>query len=289
LAADTHFRRGCVTIGLSAGFPAALFLAVGLALFFPEDGLLETAISAGSLPWSDKSAPMLTKNAEYQKDMPLVNWFFDSFNGFIKSCELPILSRFTFLNSGKRLPDESHRVSRRAQVFPTHRKSDLMTAHQILEAIGPELRSQIFTYFQTHERPAYRAVIDSLTGARKLRPQFILEKSRAQQTEWMLAQLGMKSNGPIIEQILQIWLLKSQGAMLTTFLDAAGIEHDGKGQVDELPDDIAEDKAEAGVKALLAAFPAKQVALYLHMFQIQRPEGWAGLTKVMEAHPESKL
>jgi hypothetical protein len=77
--------------------------------------------------------------------------------------------------------------------------------------------------------------------------------------------------------------------MLTTFLDSAGIEHDGKGQVDELPDDIAEDKAEAGVKALLAAFPAKQVALYLHMFQIQRPEGWAGLTKVMEAHPESKL
>jgi hypothetical protein len=164
-----------------------------------------------------------------------------------------------------------------------------MTAHEILEAIGPELRTQIFSYFQTSERPAYRAVIDSLTGARKLRPQFILEKSRAQQAEWVMAQLGMKSNGPIIEQIMQIWLLKSQGAMLTTFLDAAGIEHDGKGQVDELPDDIPEDKAEAGVKALLAAFPEKQVALYLHMFQMQRPEGWAGLAKAMESHPSSKL
>ncbi len=237
----------------------------------------------------DKSAPTLAEDIEYQKDMPLVNWFFDSFSDFRKVLGLPILPRFTFLILGKRLPDESHRVSRRAQVFPTHRNPDPMTAHQILEAIGPELRSQIFTYFQTNERPAYRAVIDSLTGARKLRPQFILEKSRAQQADWMLAQLGMKSNGPIIEQILQIWLLKSQGVMLTTFLDAAGIEHDGKGQVDELPDDIAEDKAEAGVKALLAAFPAKQAALYLHMFQIQRPEGWAGLTKAMEAHPESKL
>jgi len=164
-----------------------------------------------------------------------------------------------------------------------------MTAHQILEAIGPELRAQIFTYFQTDERPAYRAVIDSLAGARKLRPQFILEKSRAKQAEWVMAQLGMKSNGPIIEQILQIWLLKSQKDMLITFLDAVGIGHDGKGQVDELPEVIEEEKATAGVKALLSAFPAKQAALYLHMFQIQRPDGWEGLTKAIEANPTAKL
>lgn len=164
-----------------------------------------------------------------------------------------------------------------------------MTAQQILEAIGPELRTQILTYLQSEERPAYRAVIQSLAGQRKLRPQFILEKSRAQQSEWLVTQLGMKTNGPVIEQILQIWLLKSQGAMLITFLDAVGIAHDGKGQVDELPEEIAEDKAVAGVKALLAAYPGKQVALYLHMFQQQRPEGWPGLTKAIEAHPEAKL
>ena len=163
-----------------------------------------------------------------------------------------------------------------------------MTAQQLLEAIGPELRNQILSYLQTDERPAYRAVIDSLAGARKLRPQFILEKSRAQQTEWLIAQLGMRTNGPVVEQILQIWLLKSQGAMLITFLDAIGVAHDGKGQVDELPEEIAEDKAAAGVQALLAAYPPKQVALYLHMFQLQRPEGWPGLTKAIEASPAAK-
>ncbi len=164
-----------------------------------------------------------------------------------------------------------------------------MTAQQLLEAIGPELRNQILSYLQTDERPAYRAVIDSLAGQRKLRPQFILEKSRAQQTEWLIAQLGMRTNGPVVEQILQIWLLKSQGAMLITFLDAIGVAHDGKGQVDELPEEIAEDKAAAGVQALLAAYPPKQVALYLHMFQLQRPEGWPGLTKAIEASPAAKL
>ncbi len=57
----------------------------------------------------------------------------------------------------------------------------------------------------------------------------------------------------------------------------------------ELPEEIAEDKAAAGVKALLAAYAPKQVALYLHMFQLQRPEGWPSLTKAIEANPDAKL
>jgi len=156
-----------------------------------------------------------------------------------------------------------------------------MNAQQLLQAIGPELRQQILSYIQTDERPAYRTVIQTLAGQRKLRPQFILEKSRAQQAEWLLNQLMVKTNEPMAEQILQIWLLKSQGAMLVTFLDAVGIPHDGKGQVEDLPEEITEDKAKAGIEALLATYPPKQVALYLHMFQLQKPEGWPGLTKAI--------
>jgi hypothetical protein len=164
-----------------------------------------------------------------------------------------------------------------------------MTAQQILEAIGPELRTQILSYIQTEERPAYRAMLNSLAAARKLRPQFVLEKSRAQQQDWVVSQLNLKTNGPVIEQLIQIWLLKSQSQMLITFLDALGVEHDGKGQVENLPDTIAEDKALVAIQALLAAYPERQAALYLHMFQMQRPEGWEGLTKAIEANPGVKL
>jgi hypothetical protein len=164
-----------------------------------------------------------------------------------------------------------------------------MTPQQILEAIGPELRSDILGYIQNDERPAYRAMVNSLAAARKLRPQFVLEKSRAQQQEWLIGQLNLKTNGPVIEQLIQIWLLKSQSKMLITFLDAVGIEHDGKGQVENLPEEIAEDKAKAGIDALLASYPARQVALYLHMFQRQRPDGWAGLTQAIEANAAVKL
>lgn len=164
-----------------------------------------------------------------------------------------------------------------------------MRANQLLHAIGPELRTQIMTYMQNDQRAAYKAVVESLASARKLRPSFVLEKPRAKQAEWLLGQLNTKSNEEVTAQIFQIWLLKGQAQMLITFLDAAQIAHDGKGEVAELPEVIEDDKAEAAVTALLAAYPAKQVALYLHMFQEQRPGGWNSLTKAIEARPDLKL
>lgn len=144
-------------------------------------------------------------------------------------------------------------------------------------------------YLQSEQRPAYKAVIESLAPARRLRPSFILEKSRAKQAEWLLEQLNTKANEEVTAQIFQIWLLKGNEKMLITFLDAAEIKHNGKGEVEDLPEEIADDKAEAAVAALLAAFPPKEVALYLHMFQEQRPGGWPSLNKAIEARPELKL
>lgn len=148
---------------------------------------------------------------------------------------------------------------------------------------------QIVTYLQTDHRAAYKAVIDSLAPARRLRPSFILEKPRPKQAEWLLDQLNSKSNEEVTAQIFQIWLLKGQPQMLITFLDAAEIAHDGKGEVTELPEEISDAKGEAAVAALTAQFPAKQVALYLHMFQQQRDNGWPSITKAMESRPELKL
>jgi hypothetical protein len=163
----------------------------------------------------------------------------------------------------------------------------MMTAPLLLEQISPELRQEIFRYLQQDERPAYRTVIHSLTSARKLRPQFILEKSRLQQQEWLISQLKMKANHSVIEQLLQIWLLKSQTSLLTTFLDAVGISHDGKGQVDTLPEDIETEKATLGIQALLASHPAENAKVYLHLFQLQKPGGFPGLAKAIQS--EAKL
>ncbi|MCB1227736.1 MAG: hypothetical protein KDK99_18100 [Verrucomicrobiales bacterium] len=164
-----------------------------------------------------------------------------------------------------------------------------MTATQLLQAVGPELRDEIITYIQTQERAAYRVVIQNLSAARRLRPVFVQKKTKAEQAVWVADQLKLKSSEDITAQLLQIWLIKGQQEMLVTFLDAVGIEHDGKGEVQDLPEEIEEDKADAGVAALMEKFPAKKVALYLFMFQLQKPDGWDGLKKAIEKNPELKL
>lgn len=164
-----------------------------------------------------------------------------------------------------------------------------MTPNQILSAIGSEMQLQLMRYMQEEQRPAYKAVVNTIAGQRKLRPTFVMEKSKPKQAEWVLDQLRLRSNEGVTEQLFQIWLLKGNAPMLISFLDTVGIAHDGKGEVMELPGDIDEAKAKEAVDALVKAHPVKMVALYLTMFQRQRPGGWPGLTKAMEAHADLKL
>ncbi len=164
-----------------------------------------------------------------------------------------------------------------------------MTPNELLAAIGPEMQLQLMRYMQEDQRPAYKAVVNTIAGQRKLRPTFVMEKSKPKQAEWVLDQLRLRSNEGVTEQLFQIWLLKGNAPMLISFLDTVGIAHDGKGEVMELPGDIDEAKAKEAVDALVKAHPVKMVALYLTMFQRQRPGGWHGLTKAMEAHADLKL
>jgi len=164
-----------------------------------------------------------------------------------------------------------------------------MTPNQLLNALGPEMQLQIMRYMQDDQRAAYKAIINTLAPQRKLRPVFIFEKSKANQAAWLIEQINLRQNEGITEQIFQIWLLKGNAQMLITFLDTIGVAHDGKGEVTELPAEITDAQAESAITALLAAHPAKHVALYLGMFQMQRAGGWSAITKAIEAHPELKL
>ena len=69
--------------------------------------------------------------------------------------------------------------------------------------------------------------------------------------------------------------------MLTGFLDDLGIEHDGEGSVDDLPEALDVDRVAPAVDHLFAAYPAPEVVLYLHVFQMQTPQGWSEIQEVL--------
>jgi hypothetical protein len=163
-----------------------------------------------------------------------------------------------------------------------------MKAYQLFQAITPELKTEIFEQIRTQHKGAFDLVLGGLAQSRKFRPIFLLQKAKADQFKWMADLLKLKQNDSMSEQVLQLWLLKGQQKMLGTFLDAVGIEH-REGEVESLPEDIAEDKAKAGIAALLKEYPADKVAVYMSLFQQQRADGFAGLTAAIAAEPSLAL
>jgi hypothetical protein len=163
-----------------------------------------------------------------------------------------------------------------------------MKAFQLFQVISPELKTEIYEQIRTQHKGAYDLVIAGLAQARKFRPVFLLSKPKAEQFKWMSELLAVKTNNTISEQVLQLWLLRGQQKMLGCFLDAVGITHK-EGEVETLPDEIPAAKAKAGIAALLKEYPADKVAVYLSLFQEQRPGGWSTLADAIAAEPALQL
>jgi len=152
----------------------------------------------------------------------------------------------------------------------------------MIQSIGPEAAGSILMHFREHDRAVYKNTVASLAAKRHLRPVFVEQKPVPEQVAWMLKLLGARLGEDVAGQLLQLWLIKARETMLAEFLDALGVAHDGKGSVEELPDDIDDAKAAEGVAKLLDTYPAWEVAVYLHTFQGQQPGGWPALTKAID-------
>jgi hypothetical protein len=163
-----------------------------------------------------------------------------------------------------------------------------MKAYQIFQAISTDLKHEIYEHIRNNHKGAYDLVLAGLAQARKFRPVFLLQKPKLDQFKWMSDLLKVKTNDNISEQVLQLWLLKGQQKMLGTFLDALEIKHH-EGEIEALPEEISAKHAKAGIAALLKDYSAEKVAVYLTLFQGQRPGGWTALTDAIAAEPALKL
>ena len=164
-----------------------------------------------------------------------------------------------------------------------------MKAHQILASLSPELQKEIMSYLHKETKEAFRTSLFQVGAQRKLRPQYFQRKTPAEREAWLLGSLKLKMYDGVTEQMLQLWLLKAKEKMIVAFLDAAGIKHDGKGQVDDLPETLDAKQVKAGIDAMLTDNPPEHVALYLHIFQLQRKDGWPAVADALEKKEELRL
>ena len=156
-----------------------------------------------------------------------------------------------------------------------------MKAHEIYQRISPALNEQLLSSLFASDKPAYKATLVALGNQRKLRPIYLERKPRAERHTWMQQAMGQKVSDEIALNLLQFWLLTSQQSMLTDFLDALGIQHDGKGAVEEMPASPDKEKLAAAIEPLLGKYPHENVAVYLQTFQCMNDPIWEPLEELL--------
>jgi hypothetical protein len=164
-----------------------------------------------------------------------------------------------------------------------------MHAHEIFARLSPALAGQVLSHLQESDKPAYRMAIQTLAAQRKLRPVFVERKPRPERHAWMQTALGRPSGEQIAANLLQMWLMGAQSAMLCDFLDSLGIAHEENGAIDELPACPETPRLQAAVETLLEKHPAEAVAVYLQCFQAMDIAGWPALTEILEQDERLRL
>ena len=167
-----------------------------------------------------------------------------------------------------------------------HSISLKMNAYEIFQELKPETAASVFQYLRDEQREVYTASLSSLAANRKLRPVFIQRKPAPAQIEWLVKNVKLRGSGEIAEHVIQLWLMKGHQEVLVGFLDGLGIEHDGEGAADDIPDEFDKKKLKSTVEKLLKDHDPEIVKAYIHVFQLQRFEGWPEITELIEATPE---
>lgn len=161
-----------------------------------------------------------------------------------------------------------------------------MKAFQIFQELADEPGKGIFQFLRDEQREVYTASLSSLAQNRNLRPVFVQRKPVPQQIDWMLRNIRLKGSDEIAGHVLQLWLMNAHQEVLVTFLDGVGIEHDGEGAAEDLPDKLPPKKLKSTVEGLLEKHDPEVVRIYLRIFQLQKEGGWPELDKLIAATPQ---
>src|SRR5947208_13410837 len=101
----------------------------------------------------------------------------------------------------------------------------MLTSHELIGFMSPTLANDILAYTFESDKPLYKATLQAVAEARKLRPVYLERQPRTQRHSLMLTTLTRPSLEMITANLLRAWLLKKHQALLGSFLDSLGIAH----------------------------------------------------------------
>jgi hypothetical protein len=155
-----------------------------------------------------------------------------------------------------------------------------MTASQMFKEMSPALAQRVLDELATADKDVYRVAVAAVAQAKKVRPVFLERQSRPDRHRSMATGLARTDLNMIAGNVISGWLVKTQSALLTDFLDALKIKNE-KGVVEDLPATVGDTELNQAVELLLGKHPAEAVALYLHAFYAMNEAQWPNLQKIL--------
>jgi hypothetical protein len=161
-----------------------------------------------------------------------------------------------------------------------------MTASELFLAMSPKLANQILEELHANDRDLYRVALQATAQARKVRPVFLERQPRAERHRTMIGAFCRSDMTTVAGNVLSGWLVKTQPALLTDFLDTLKIKHD-KGVVEDLPKTVDDAELSKAIDLLVGKYPREIVALYLHAFYGMNEASWPKLDAML--HEDERL
>jgi hypothetical protein len=163
-----------------------------------------------------------------------------------------------------------------------------MKSHKIFGAMSPAMAQDVLEFSFATDKNLYRAVVDAVAQARKLRPKFLERYPRAERNSMILSLLSRPAMETVSDNLLRAWLLKKHTGVLTDFLNALAIKHEN-GVVEDMPAKVEDVALTSAIDGLLQKHPPEVVAAYLHAFSDMNEAAWPNLEARLQEDPRLKL
>jgi hypothetical protein len=164
----------------------------------------------------------------------------------------------------------------------------MLSAYELFGFMSPTLATEIIESTFADNKDLYKSTLAAVAEARKVRPVFLQRKPRVDRHKDMIDMLGRPRMNVAAATLIRGWLMKSETALLSDFLNTLGIEHKD-GAVDDLPESVADEKLKAAIQLLLEKYPAEKVAVYLNAFAEMNEVDWPNLKAALDAETRLQL
>lgn len=164
----------------------------------------------------------------------------------------------------------------------------MLTAHELFGFMSSSLANEIINFIAETEKPTYKATLNAVADARRVRAVFMERQAKAQRHAAMISTLGKPGLELAAGTLLRTWLVKKHRQMLIDFLTALEIKHE-EGVVEDLPATVDDAELKSAVDTLLEKYPHEAVSVYLNAFNEMNQANWANLKTLLENDPRLQL